>query len=94
MWKQLHQNWKRTKSFIGHAHKRVGSWLGDIDRLAGIGRRAFALAAPIMDDFGQGETVKKGMQAASGYDKIRKSVMDADSYAREHAGRIDKADLF
>ena len=94
MWKQLHQNWQKTKSFIGHAHRRVGAWLGDVDRLAGIGRRAFALAAPILDDFGQGQAVQQGMKAIGGYDALRKGVMDADAYASTHARRIDQADLF
>ena len=94
MWKQLNQNWQKTKSFIGHAHRRVGAWMGDIDRLAGIGRKAFALAAPILDDFGQGKAVQQGMKAIGGYDALRKGVMDADQYASTHASRINQADLF
>ena len=68
--------------------------MGDIDRLAGIGRRAFALAAPILDDFGQGAVVQKGMKAIGGYDSLRRGVMDANDYASTHANRINQADLF
>ena len=68
--------------------------MGDMDRLAGIGRRAFALAAPILDDFGQGAAVQKGMKAIGGYDALRKGVMDANDYATTHASRINQADLF
>ena len=65
-----------------------------MDRVAGIGRRMFALAAPILDDFGQSEAVGKGMQAIQGYDNMRKQVMDADGYVKGHANRIASADLF
>ncbi len=61
--------------------------------MAGVGRRIFALAAPILDDFGQSDIVGKGMQAIQGYDNLRKNVADADDYVRGHASRIASADL-
>ena len=54
----------------------------------------FALAAPILDDFGQSGIVDKGMQAIQGYDNLHKAVVDSDDYVRGHANRIASADLF
>ena len=94
MWaKAFQQHWNSTKSFIHQGYRRLGKWAGQLDQVAGIGRRAFALAAPILDDFGQSEVVGKGMQAIQGYDNIRKQVMDADGYVKGHARRIASADL-
>ena len=95
MWAKAFQtHWNRTKSFLGDGYRRLGKWAGEMDRMAGVGRRMFALAAPILDDFGQSEIVGKGMQAIQGYDNLRKSVVDADGYVRGHASRIASADLF
>ncbi len=65
-----------------------------MDRMAGVGRRIFALAAPILDDLGQSDAVRQGMQAVQGYDQLRKGVMDADHYVKGHAERIAAADTF
>ena len=65
-----------------------------MDRAAGIGRRIFSLAAPIMSDMGADEAIQHGMRAFEGHDRLRKGVMDADSYAQGHASRIASADIF
>ena len=65
-----------------------------MDRAAGIGRRIFSLAAPIMSDMGADEAIQHGMKAIQGYDTLRKGVMDADSFTRGHASRIASADIF
>ena len=65
-----------------------------MDRLAGLGRRAFALAAPILDDLGQGGAVAQGMKAIQGYDNLRDGAVAVDSQVRGHARRIASADLF
>jgi hypothetical protein len=95
MWAKAFQtHWNRTKSFLGDGYHRLGKWAGEMDRMAGVGRKMFALAAPILDDFGQSGAVDKGMRAVQGYDNLRKGVVDADGYARGHASRIASADLF
>ena len=65
-----------------------------MDRAAGIGRRIFSLAAPIMSDMGADEAIQHGMKAIQGYDALRKSAMDADAYTRGHASRIASAEIF
>ena len=65
-----------------------------MDRAAGIGRKIFSLAAPIMQDWGADDAVQHGMKAIHGYDTLRKGVMDADTYAQDHASRIASADIF
>ena len=92
--KSLNHHWKRAKSFVEHGYRQLGGWAKQMDSLAGVGRKALALAAPIMDDFGQGELVRHGVRALQGYDTIKKGVVDADDYARGHAARIAEADLF
>ena len=92
--KSLNHHWKRAKSFVEHGYRQLGGWAKQMDSLAGVGRKALALAAPIMDDFGQGELVRHGVRAPQGYDTIKKGVVDADDYARGHAARIAEADLF
>ncbi len=95
MWhKALQQHWNRTKSFLGESYRRLGGWAKEMDRAAGIGRRVFSLAAPIMSDMGADEAIQQGVKAFQGYDSLRNSVMDADAYARGHANRIASADIF
>ena len=55
-----------------------------MDRAAGIGRRIFSLAAPIMSDMGADGAIQHGMKAIQGYDTLRKGIMDADTYAQGH----------
>ena len=92
--KQLAHHWQNAKSFIGGQYKRLGKMAGEFDRMAGIGRRAFAAIAPVLEDFGQGEVVKRGVKAIGGYDRIRRNVMDADSYARMRGGQLADAQIF
>ncbi len=95
MWhKALQQHWNRTKSFLGENYRRLGGWAKEMDRAAGIGRRIFSLAAPVLQDFGADEAIQHGMKAIQGYDALRKSAMDADAYTRGHASRIASADIF
>ena len=91
---KLNHHWKRAKSFVEHGYRQLGGWAKQMDSLAGVGRKALALAAPILEDFGQGEFVRQGVQALHGYDTIKKGVVEADDYARGHARRIADADLF
>ena len=79
---------------MGDRYNEGKKWAGQLDRVAGIGRRAFALAAPILDDLCQGEAVATGMKAIQGYESLRDGVMEADSNVRGHAKRIASADLF
>ena len=72
----------------------MGGWAKEMDRAAGIGRRVFSLAAPILSDLGAHETIEHGVKAFQGYDSLRNSVMDADAYTRGHASRIASADIF
>ena len=92
--KQLAHHWNQAKSFIGGHYRRLGKMAGDFDKLAGIGRRAFATLAPVLEDFGQGEVVKQGVKAIGAYDRMRKNVFDADSYARMRGGQIADAQIF
>ena len=95
MWqKQLARHWNKTKAFLGDKYRHLGKWAGELDKVAGIGRRVFALAAPILDDLGQSDIVKQGMQAVQGYDQMRDNVMSADTNIRGHAKRIASADIF
>ena len=95
MWyKQLAHHWNKTKNFLGDRYNEGKKWAGQMDRMAGLGRRAFALAAPILDDLGQGGAVAQGMKAIQGYDNLRNSVMEVDSQVRGHARRVASADLF
>ncbi len=95
MWhKALHQHWNRTKSFLGESYRRLGKFAGEFDRAAGIGRRMFSLAAPILSDIGADDAIQQGMKAIQGYDSLRQGVMDADQYARGHASRIASDDIF
>ncbi len=95
MWhKALQQHWNKTKSFLGENYRRLGGWAKEMDRAAGIGRRIFSLAAPVLQDFGADEAIQHGMKAIQSYDTLRKSAMDADAYTRGHASRIASADIF
>ena len=92
--KRLGHHWNKVKSFVGNAHHHISKWAGEMDAVARVGRKAFALAAPMLEDAGQGEAVRQGVKAFGQYDSARKAVVDADGYARGHARRINDADLF
>ena len=72
----------------------MGKWAGQLDQAAGIGRRIFAAAAPLLDDLGQGEAVRQGMDVVRNYDRFRGAAMEIDSNVRGHASRIGSADIF
>ena len=95
MWyKRLGRHWNKTKSFIHQGYHQLGKWAGEIDRAAGIGRKIFSLAAPILDDLGQGDAIQRGVKAFQGYDDARRQVLDVDQQVRGHAQRIAAADIF
>ena len=83
----LRHHFNRAKKFLGDGYGHVAKWAGDVDRLAGIGRRAFSAISPILDDFGVSTT--QGVRAIKNYDQLRHGVMEADHYARGHAARIE-----
>ena len=95
MWhKHLDKHWRKTKSFIHQGYTRLHGWAGEVERAAGIGKRIFALAAPILEEFGGGQAVSQGMRAIEGYDRLRQGMMDADAVARRVARPIAEADIF
>ena len=94
LYKQIAHHWNKTKAWLGDRYNEGKKFAGQMDRMAGLGRRAFALAAPILDDLGQGAAVDAGARAIQGYDQVRDGVMEADSRVRGHARRIASADLF
>ena len=83
----LRNHFNRAKKFLGDGYGHVAKWAGDVDRLAGIGRRAFSALSPILDDFGVSTT--QGVRAIKNYDQLRHGVMEADQYARGHTARIE-----
>ena len=94
LYKRLAQHWNKTKAWLGDRYNEGKKFAGQMDKMAGLGRRAFALATPILDDLGQGGVVQAGMKAVQGYDEVRDGVMQADSRVRGHARRIASAELF
>ena len=79
----------RAKNFIGQGYQRLSKFAGEVDCLAGVGRRAFGFLAPILEDLGASSALTHGMKAIKGYDQIRQNVMEADQYARGHAARLE-----
>ena len=69
-------------------------WAGELDKLAGLGKRAFALAAPVLEDVGHTAAVDAGRKAIHSYDNVRSGVVEADARIGGHARRIASADLF
>ena len=95
MWhKRLAQHWNRTKSFIHQGYHQLGKWAGDVNRAAGIGKKLFALATPMLEDIGQGDIIKKGVDVIGKYDRFKSHVSDIDQRARGYASNIDQANIF
>jgi len=94
LYKQLAHHWQKTKAWMGDKYHQAKGWAAEMDKMAGLGRRAFALAAPVLDDLGQGDAARFGTRAIQGYDSLRDGVMEADSRVSGHARRIASADLF
>ena len=95
MWyKDLARGWNKTKAWMGDRYQQGKKFAGELDKVAGIGRRAFGLISPILDDLGQGALQGYGTRAIQGYDSLRDNVMEADSRVGGHARRIASADLF
>jgi hypothetical protein len=85
----LSHHFGKAKSFLGNGYQRLSKFAGEVDRLAGVGRRAFGFLAPILEDFGASSALTHGMKAIKNYDQIRQGVMEADQYARGHAARLE-----
>ena len=85
----LSHHFGKAKSFIGHGYQRLSKFAGEVDRLAGVGRRAFGFLAPILEDLGASSALTHGMKAINNYDQIRQNVMEADQYARANAARFE-----
>ena len=95
MWhKRLNQHWNKTKSFIHQGYQKLGKWAGEVDRGAGIMRKMFSLATPMLDDFGGGDLIKKGVDVIGKYDQFKSQVSDIDQRARGYASTVDKANIF
>jgi hypothetical protein len=85
---------EKTKSFIHQGYHQLGKWAGEVDRGAGIMRKMFSLATPMLDDFGGGDIIKKGIDAIGKYDQFKSQVSDIDQRARGYASTVDKANIF
>ena len=95
MWhKQLKQHWNKTKSFINQGYGHLKGWAKEIDRGAGIARKMFSLATPMLDDFGGGDFIKQGVDAIGKYDKLKSGISDIDQKARGYGRNFDQANIF
>ena len=95
MWhKRLNEHWNKTKSFIHQGYHRLGKFAGEIDRGAGIMRKMFSLATPMLDDFGGGDVIKKGIDTIGKYDQFKSQVSDIDQRARKYGSTVDQANIF
>ena len=72
----------------------MGKWAGEVDRGAGIMRKMFSLATPMLDDFGGGDFIKKGVDAIGKHDQFKSRVSDIDQKARGYASNVDQANIF
>ena len=57
-------------------------------------RKIFSLATPMLDDFGGGDIIKKGVDAIGKYDQFKSRVSDIDQKARGYASNVDQANIF
>ena len=48
----------------------------------------------MLDDFGGGDIIKKGIDAIGKYDQFKSQVSDIDQRARGYASNVDKANIF
>ena len=95
MWyKQLNHHWNKTKSFIRHGYNTIGKWAGEVDRAAGIGRKLFSLATPMLDDIGGGDIIKQGVDAIGKYDRFKSQVSNVNQKALGYGRDIDQANIF
>ena len=95
MWhKNLAQHWNKTKSFIHQGYRKLSKFAGEMDRGAGIFKRLFSLATPMLEDFGQGDLVRRGIQGIDQYNQLRNRVTDIDRQARAYGNTIDSANIF
>ena len=95
MWyKNLNRHWNKAKSFIKQGYNTIGKWAGEADRAAGIGKRIFSLATPILNDIGGGDIIKSGVNAIGEYDKFRSQVSNVNQKALGYGRDIDQANIF
>ena len=95
MWTGLKQHWNRTKSFVNQGYRHAVKFAGDLDRVAGVTKKLFALATPALQDLGvDDKVIRSGVRAIGGYDNLRSQVQDVDEVVRGHAKRFADADLF
>ena len=94
MWhKRLQQHWNSTKSFIHQGYSRLGKFAGEVDRGAGIMRKLFSLASPMLENIKQGDIIKTGVNAIDNYDRLKSRVSDIEQKARGYASTVDQANI-
>lgn len=95
MWTHLERHYNRTKSFINQGYRHAVKFAGDLDRVAGIGKKLFALATPALQDLGVDDRmIRSGVKAIGGYENLRNQVQDVDEVVRGHVKRFADADIF
>ena len=95
MWTGLKQHWNRTKSFVNQGYRHAVKFAGDLDRVAGVTKKLFALATPALQDLGvDDKMIRSGVKAIGGYENLRNQVQDVDEVVRGHVKRFADADLF
>ena len=95
MWhKRWQQHWNKTKSFLSGGYHKLGKWAGEVDRGAGIMRKMFSLATPMLDDMGGCDIIKQGVDAIRKYDKFKSQVSNVNQKALGYARDIDQANIF
>ncbi len=95
MWnKQLKQHWNRAKSFIHQGYSHLGGWAKEFNKAAGIGKRIFSLATPMLEDIGQGNVVRHGAEVIGQYENLKSRAQEVDTRIRGHASRFDNANIF
>jgi len=48
----------------------------------------------MLEDIGQGDIIKKGVDVIGKYDRFKSQVSDIDQRARGYASNIDQANIF
>ena len=56
-------------------------------------RKMFSPATPMLDDFGGGDIIKKGIDAIGRYDQFKSQVSDIDQRARKYGSTVDQANM-
>ena len=88
----LQQGFDRLKGHERGAYQQGSKWAGILDHAAGVGRKAYNVLKPLLDQTTTGKRLSGGLtQGLMNYDQLRGDVLSAHDKTHSVLGSLRKA---